>query len=385
MEKKASRLTSVDAVRGAIMIIMALDHVRDFVHSTAGQFRPEDLARTSVPLFFTRWITHFCAPVFMFYAGISAYLWASRGRSRPELSRYLLTRGLWLIFLELTVVRFGFFFNFDYSLVILLVFWALGWGMIALAGLVYLPPRVLATLSVAAIVLHNAFDGVQGGALWKILHQVAPFRVAGHTFIPSYSLIPWVFVMAAGYCLGPVFRLDTQTRRRILLRAGTAMTLAFVVIRASNLYGDPSRWSFQSSPVFTLLSFLNCTKYPPSLLFLLMTLGPVLLATAWNDRVRFSADHPLIVFGRVPLFYFILHFWAIHLITALMLWLGHGSSALFHNGPPSMGGKIAGPYGYPLWVVYVFWMSLVVLLYPICRWFALLKQRHRDWGWLTYC
>ena len=204
--------------------------------------------RTSVALFFTRWITHFCAPVFMFYAGISAYLWASRGRSRAELSRYLLTRGLWLIFLELTVVRFGFFFNFDYSLVILLVFWALGWGMIALAGLVYLPSRVLAILSVAVIVLHNAFDGVKGGTVWKILHQVAPFRAAGHTFIPSYSLIPWVFVMAAGYCLGPVFRLDSQTRRKVLLRLGAAMTLAFFVIRASNLYGDPSRWSFQSSP-----------------------------------------------------------------------------------------------------------------------------------------
>jgi uncharacterized membrane protein len=384
MERQASRLTSIDAVRGAVMILMALDHVRDFVHSAAGQFRPEDLTRTSVPLFFTRWITHFCAPVFMFYAGIGAYLWASRGRSRAELSRFLLIRGLWLILLELTVVRFGFFFNFDYSAIILLVFWALGCGMVALAGLVYLPSPVLAGLSVAMIALHNLFDGVQGGTLWKILHQVAPFQAAGHTVIPSYSLIPWIGVMAAGYCFGRVFQFDPVTRRKVLLRTGAVLAIAFVVIRASNLYGDPGKWSVQNSPVFTLLSFLNCTKYPPSLLFLLMTLGPALLVTGWIDRMRFSPNNPLIVFGRVPLFYFVLHFWSIHLIAAVLLWLRQGNPSLFWNGPPAMGGPLPDHYGYNLWVVYAVWISLVAMLYPVCRWFARLKERRKDW-WLSYC
>ena len=383
MEKQASRLTSVDAVRGSVMIIMALDHVRDFVHSAAGQFRPEDLTRTSVALFFTRWITHFCAPVFMFYAGISAYLWVARGRSRKELSQFLLTRGLWLIFLELTVVRFGFFFNFDYSLVILLVFWSIGCSMVALAGLVYLPPRVLAIVSVAMIALHNLFDRVQDGPVWKVLHQVAPFQVAGHTVIASYSLIPWIGVMGAGYCLGPVFLFDPERRRRVLLRTGTILSLAFLVIRASNLYGDPSRWSVKSSAIFTVMSFLNCTKYPPSLLFLLMTIGPALVVTAWIDRIRFSADHPVIVFGRVPMFYFVVHFWSIHVIAAVMLWLRRGNPALFWSGPPAMGPP-QDHYGYSLLVVYVVWIALIVALYPLCRWFARLKARRKDW-WLSYC
>jgi uncharacterized membrane protein len=384
MEKQASRLMSIDAVRGAVMIIMALDHVRDFVHSAAGQFRPEDLTRTSVPLFFTRWITHFCAPVFMFYAGISAFLWATRGRSRAELSRFLLTRGLWLIFLEFTAVRFGFYFNLNYNLMILVVFWALGCSMVALSALVYLPPRVLAILSVAIIALHNALDGIQGGTLWKILHQVAPFQVAGHTVIASYSLIPWIAVMTAGYCFGRVFQLDPDSRRKVLLRTGAALTLAFLVIRASNLYGDPGKWTVQSSPAFTFLSFLNCNKYPPSLLFLLMTLGPALLVTAFLDRVHFSPDHPLIVFGRVPMFYFMIHFWLIHLIAALMLWLQRGNAILFRNGPPSMGGPPVDHYGYSLWVAYAVWLGLVVALYPVCRWFARLKARRKDW-WLSYC
>ena len=376
------------------MVIMALDHVRDFVHSAAGQFRPEDLARTTPALFFTRWITHFCAPVFMLYAGTAAFLWARRaGRSKRELSRFLFTRGLWLIFLELTVVRFGMFFNLNYDLVILSVIWALGCSMMALAALVFLPERVLLTASVAVIVFHNLLDGINAavfgpaGWVWVVLHQPAPLTIAGRTVILGYSLIPWIAVMAAGYCLGRVFTLEPDARRTVLLRLGLGLIIAFVLLRAVNVYGDPAPWSPQRTTTLTVLSFLNCTKYPPSLSFLLMTIGPALLATAWVERIRVSGENPIVVFGRVPLFYFVFHLIVIHATAAVLIWLAYGNASLLWNAPPAAGGpRQAFPsgFGFSLWVTYAVWISVVAFMYPACRWFARLKQRRRDW-WLSYC
>jgi len=364
-----TRVQSIDILRGAIMIVMALDHVRDFWHSAAQQFSPTDLTRTTTVLFFTRWITHFCAPVFMFTAGLGAFLFA-RGRTTRELSRFLWTRGLWLIILELGVVQLGLLFRHAYNPVILNVLWALGWSMIALALLVRLPFGAMVAVSVAMIALHDLADGVKAvqfgrlAPLWNVLHQQAAFQLDGVTIVAAYPLIPWIGVMAAGYCLGRVFLFEAERRKRLLVQLGLALTLAFVVVRAINVYGDPAPWSAQSSAVFTVLSFLNCSKYPPSLEFLLMTLGPALLCMGLVERVRLSAANPLLVFGRTPLFYFVIH-----------LYLAHASASVYRRIHPAGGVDLAG--------VYVVWIVLVIVMYPLCRWYAGVKQRRKDW-WLSY-
>jgi uncharacterized membrane protein len=393
-EKPGSRLWSIDALRGAVMIIMALDHVRDFFHAGAISFSPTDLTRTTPVLFFTRWITHFCLPVFMFAAGMGAFLFGQR-TTKVRLSRFLWTRGLWFIVLELTVMQLAYNFNFSLRfLILLLILWIFGICMIAMAALIYLPVRWLAVLSVAVMILHNCLDGIgaaqfgAGARIWNLLHQPGVFPVAGKMVLVTYTFVPWIAVMAAGFCFAQVFLLEPLARRRTILRLGLALTIAFVVIRAVNVYGDPVPWAHQKSGVFTVLSFLNCTKYPGSLDFLLMTLGPALLILAWFDRWTFKPANPLIVFGRVPMFYFILHFYLIHVLAVLAAWLRYGSSAaqFVFNPLPSMGGpgQLFPPdFGYSLWVVYGVWILILILLYPLCRWFAKVKATQRDW-WLSY-
>jgi len=387
------RIQSVDAIRGLIMIIMALDHIRDFVNSSAMAFLPTDLDHTTAPVFLTRWITHFCAPVFAFTAGTSAFLWARR-RTKAQLSRFLLSRGLWLILLELTVLRFILFLNFSYhdTLIVVLVIWMLGLSMVAMAGLVHLPARWLAALSIVTIAAHNLLDPIGADRfgsfawLWNILHEPGTFRSYGDTIHVAYPLIPWVAVMALGYCFGPVLFWDPARRRRFLVRLGLGLIVAFFVLRGLNVYGDPAPWSHQSSHLFTALSFLNCTKYPPSLLFLLMTLPPALLAMAWLERVRLSAENPIIVFGRVPFFYYVVHLAVIHAVAIVLGFLRYGKASFLLLPPPSMGSAMdAFPanYGYSLWFVYAVWVAVIVMMYPMCRWFAHLKQRRHDW-WLSY-
>jgi uncharacterized membrane protein len=377
------------------MIIMALDHVRDFIHRGAMLSSPTDLATTTPILFLTRWITHFCAPVFMFAAGLGVYLWWQRGKTKGQLSRYLATRGLWLVFLEVTVMRLAYNFDFAQSYpVLLLVFWALGGCMILMAALVWIPIRALAVLSVATIALHNLLDGIQparfGSAapLWNVIHQPGAFPLGGMLMIVGYPLVPWVAVMALGFSLGPLFQMERARRQRYLLSIGAAMTVAFFIVRGFNVYGDPAPWSAQHSATFTALSFLNTTKYPPSLAFLLMTLGPALLLLGLLDRRSFKASNPVIVFGRVPFFYFVTHFYLAHIAAAVLALVRYGSAAwsfIFHP-VPSMGGpvKLYPPdFGYDLWVAYLVWATIVVGLYPACRWFAGVKARRKDW-WLSY-
>jgi uncharacterized membrane protein len=384
-----TRIQSVDILRGLVMILMALDHVRDFFHYGAEHFDPTDLTQTTPILFFTRWITHFCAPTFMFLAGTGAYLQLRRGKSVAEVAHFLWTRGLWLVVLELTFVRwFGWRMNFGNDQIFLWVIWALGISMIALAGLIFVRWRVLLVCSVAVIVLHNAFDGVipsQFGALgwvWKILHVPAPISLSPQiTILAYYPLIPWIFVMAAGYCFGRVLDLESERRRRLLLQLGGALTAAFVVLRWSNLYGDMSPWSKQSNWLLTVASFLNCSKYPPSLLFLLMTIGPGIFVLGLLERVRLSDANPLIVFGRVPLFFYLLHIPLIHVVAILLGWSRYGRVDFLLQNPPSLFGPTHGfptDYGYNLAIVYVIWIGVVVALYPACRWFAGLKQRNRS-------
>ena len=384
-----TRVQSIDILRGAVMILMALDHVRDFFHAGAQHFDPTDLSQTTPILFLTRWVTHFCAPTFIFLAGTSAYLQSRRGRSTAAVARFLLSRGLWLVVLELTFVRWaGWRMNLGNDQIFLWVIWTLGMSMIVLAGLIYVPWKPLLAASVAVILLHNTLDGVmpaQFGAfgwLWKILHAPDMIAPTGSIAIfTNYTLVPWMFVMAAGYGFGRVLDLEQAARRTLLLRLGAALIAAFVVLRWSNLYGDPSPWSRQPSALLTIASFLNCTKYPPSLLYLLMTLGPGILVLGLIEHVRLGDRNPLLVFGRVPLFYYLLHIPLIHGLAILLFGVRYGRTDFLFRNPPSLLGPVEGfpqDYGYHLAAVYAIWIGVVVALYPVCRWFAALKQRNRS-------
>ena len=383
------RLDSIDLVRGLVMVIMALDHVRDYFHNQSQLFAPENLTRTDAALFFTRWITHFCAPAFIFLAGTAAYLYARRGRSTAEVSRFLWTRGLWLVLLELTVVAsFGWNFGIDLNKQGLAVIWALGWSMVALAAVIHVPWRVPLAASVAMIVLHNTLDGVrpeQFGSLhwlWRLLHVRSVLLPSSDLGLAvTYPLIPWIGVMAAGFCVGRLLDLDAVERRRMLVRVGCVVTAAFVLLRWSNLYGDPNPWSVQATPVLTVASFLNCWKYPPSLLYLLMTLGPTMLVLAWLDGVRVAPWNPFVVFGRVPLFYYLLHLPLLHGVALLFAEIRYGRMGFLLQMPASLRGPrpdFPPDYGYDLWIVYLVWIGIVLALYPLCRWYAGVKQRNRS-------
>ncbi|MFO0604185.1 MAG: heparan-alpha-glucosaminide N-acetyltransferase domain-containing protein [Polyangiales bacterium] len=378
---KPPRDASVDLVRGAVMVLMALDHARDFF----GDGRdPLDLATTTFPLFFTRWVTHFCAPVFVLLAGVSAYVGGASMRP-AEASRLLLTRGLWLVVLELTVVRFGWLFNVDYRFSFVQVIWAIGWSMVALALLSRLGARACLALGAAMIAGHNLLDGVHadrlGGAgwLWHVLHQ--PGRLTpleGHRVYVAYPLVPWVGVMAVGYGLGPWMERAPAERRQLILRAGAVLTAGFVSLRALNVYGDPQRWRAQPRTGFTLLSFLDCEKYPPSLLYLLMTLGPALLAWGALTGRDLARARPVVTFGRVPLFYYVLHLPLLHAMAGAWLYARGGTAAIeaAHSSRNGSGGSLP--------VVYAAWALGVALLWPLCRWFDGVKTRHRGAWWTKY-
>jgi uncharacterized membrane protein len=379
------RLDSVDVVRGVIMVIMALDHTRDYF-GIPGQ-DPTNLATASAALFFTRWITHFCAPVFFLLTGTGAFL-SLRKKSTGELSRFLFTRGLWLMFLEVVVLRcLAYQFNFDYRVTMLLVLWALGWAMVALSALVHLRASLVTAIGVVMIAGHNLFDTVRStNPLWSILH--APGFVLNtpkHVVFVAYPLIPWIGVTAVGYGLGQVYRWDAERRRTFLLRLGGALTVAFLALRALNVYGDASRWAPQAKAGFTALSFLATTKYPPSLLFLLMTLGPALVLLALVDRGTPRALRPALVFGRVPMFYYVLHFALIHLLAVAACVAINGTAHWMFESPDLGNYPFTPPphWGFGLPVVYAVWAFVVVATYPLCRWFAALRARRSD-PWLSY-
>ncbi len=383
--KNRARLEAVDVLRGVIMILMALDHTRDFF-GIPGQ-NPTDLASASAALFLTRWITHFCAPVFFLLTGTGSYL-ALRRRSPGELSWFLLTRGLWLIFLDLVLARcLAYQFNFDYRVTMLLVLWALGWAMITLAALVRLPASVVTAFGAVLIAGHNLFDRVSWTSpLWSILHRPGfVLNTPEHVVFVAYPLIPWIGVTAVGYGLGQIYNWDADRRRAFLLRLGTALSLGFLVLRGLNVYGDPSRWARQKTAAFTALSFLNTTKYPPSLLFLLMTLGPALIFLALVDRHTPRALRPALTIGRVPLFYYLLHFALIHLLAVATCFLRYGSAHWMFESPDLGHYPFSPPpgWGFSLPVVYLAWAFVVVAMYPLCRWFAAVKARRSE-AWLSY-
>jgi len=389
------RVNSVDLLRGVVMAFMLLDHTREFVHRDILNFDATDLMRTNVPLFFTRWITHFCAPVFVFLAGTGAFLQLARGKSKSELSGFLVKRGLWLILLEFTLIRVVIWFNVDFRFALeLQVIWVIGVSMIALAALIHLPLRAVVIGGVAMIALHNLLDAVRVGPMqgpgfraliWMVLHQpgVIFFTPTAYGLV-LYPLIPWIGVLAAGYTFGAFYRLEAERRRRILFKLGTALLASFVLLRIVNVYGDPSRWGTQRNAIFTALSFLNVSKYPPSLLFLLLTLGAAVLALPWFERVeKGGLSRIFITFGRVPLFFYFGQWVAVHVLATLAGYLAGQPVGWLFTSPLDRPSPNPGNLGFSLWVVYVFWFLGLLILYPLCRWFAEVKRRRRDW-WLSY-
>jgi uncharacterized membrane protein len=382
-----TRLLSIDALRGLAMVVMALDHTRDFLHLNGFFTDPTNLATTTPALFFTRWITHYCAPTFAFLAGASAFL-AGRGKTTAQLSRFLLSRGLWLMLLEITVVNFTFWFDLTFSLIFLQIIWAIGLSLVMLSGLVWLPYRVVLGIGLVMLLGHNLLDGVtveKGTAAFAaltFLHQPGPLPLGAHrTVMVLYPVLAWVGIVSLGYCFGRLFGpgVDSATRRRSLFWLGGAAVVGFVLLRFANGYGDPSRWATQQTGLFTLLSFLNTTKYPPSLLFTLMTLGPGMLFLGWVEPKRTAWLRVLAVYGRVPLFYYVLHFALIHALLVLNL-LREGvpwAQVNFQNGT----GGVMPNHGLSLGGMYVVWALVVLLFYPLCRWYGRFKAGRKSGVW----
>ncbi len=379
-----ARLEAVDVLRGVIMIVMALDHTRDFFGIPGPS--PTNLAQASAALFLTRWITHFCAPVFFLLAGTGARL-GLRRRSLPELSWFLLTRGLWLIVAELVLARcFVYQFNLDYRITLLLVLWTAGWAMIVLAALVHLPVSLVTATGALLIAGHNLFDSVRtANPFWTILHRQGAVLSGDHVVFVAYPLIPWIGVTAVGYGLGHLYSRAADARRAWLLRLGLATSAAFVLIRGINAYGDPAHWMAQPTALFTALSFLNATKQPPSLLYLLMTLGPALLFLWAIDGRTPRLLRPALIFGRVPLFYYLAHFALLHVLAVIVCYGRYGTAHWMFESPDLAHYPFSPPpgWGFTLPVVYLWWASVVLATYPLCQWFGRLKQR-RNGAWLSY-
>jgi uncharacterized membrane protein len=366
-----ARIGSVDTLRGLVMVIMALDHTRDFFSTTG--FNPREV--TDPLLFLTRWVTHLCAPTFILLAGLSAFLYGRR-KSLAELSRFLLVRGLWLILIDLTLIKFGWRFEVDLYRLSVGVIFVIGASMVALSVLIWLPRWAIASLALLMMAGHNLLDNVRAEDLseasgaWHVLHEpgLVPLGDSVTLYI-LYPLVPWIGVMASGYLLGPLMQLDQGKRQRILLGLGAAITVGFLVLRATNVYGDPTPWVPQDTWFSTILSFLNCEKYPPSLLYLMMTLGPALILLALFEQLRGALASFLATFGRVPFFYYVVHIYLIHALAV--------ATALALTGvlttTPEVNFNLAG--------VYIVWLMVVVLLYPICRWFSELKEKSGGWWW----
>lgn len=383
-----NRVVSIDLLKGLVMVIMALDHVRDYFHYSANFFDPTDPTQTTFPIYFTRWITHFCAPTFCFLAGISAFLVGKR-KTPKQLSVFLATRGLWLVLIELTVVNFGWFFDPEFRTFGLLVIWSLGICMIALSVLIYLPPKVLLLFCGVLIFGHNLLDSVDldNNVLWNILHQPTLINVTPHTqlFI-GYPVIPWIAVMALGYYFGQYYdqSFDSSKREKLFNAIGFVSIILFLILRGTNFYGNPTPWLDYEGFTKDLYSFLNPNKYPPSLLYLLMTLGVAFLFLANSENLKGRVVNFFCTFGRVPFFYYILHLYAIH-ITA-MIFAEISGLGWEHFILPTWIGfipEIKG-YGYNLITVYLVWLGIVAVLYPICKKFDAYKQNHKQKTWLSY-
>ena len=391
VKTQAKRIESIDLLRGFVMIIMTLDHIRAYFHYDAFYYSPTDLTQTNVPLFFTRFITHYCAPAFVFLAGTSACISGAK-KSRNELSRFLLTRGIWLVFVELFIVVLFRTFNPSYTYLNLQVIWAIGMSMIALSVIIYMNKKLILLTAVILITAHNMFDSVHvpGNSFlavaWSLLHDVNHFTFGQVEVYVRYPFLPWLGVMTLGYYLGFLFApgYDAAKRKKNLLQLGIGMIVLFILFRVNNLYGDPSEWSEQKNFGFSLLSFLNVTKYPPSFLFVMITLGPALVFLALAENLLNAWAAKIIIFGRVPMFYYLAHILVIHILAVIAAVLtGYPEMIVLNNGVnaiPALKG-----YGFNLLTVHLLWIAHILILYPICKWFDVYKRTYQSkYWWLSY-
>jgi len=389
--KTTYRIDSIDLLRGLVMIIMALDHTRDFFHKEAWTDNPLNLATTTPFLYFTRWITHFCAPVFVFLAGSSAWFQSLR-KSKKELSGFLIKRGLWLIFIEVFVIGFAFSFDVHYNIIALQTIWSIGISMVILGLVIWLPFAAIAALGSIIVLGHNLLDYYEAsmksspGWWYDMLHNGGTYKLWGnHNIFFFYPFLSWAGLMMVGYCFGKLFTsYEGTARKKILIRSGIGVILFFIALRATNSYGNPEHWSTQKNPVFTFLSFMDVRKYPPSLLYMCATIGPALLFLAFaNTKNRLTKF--ITVYGRVPFLYYVLHFFLIHFLSAIFfLARGHSFADGLKDQPGVVPKFIAMGEGYSLWVVYGVWIFVVLSLYPICKWFSDYKLAHKEKKWLSY-
>lgn len=383
------RIYSIDLMRGIVMIMMALDHVRDMMHTTSITQQPTDLTTTTPALFFTRWITYLCAPTFVFLSGTSAYISMKSKNDIAASQKFLLTRGVWLVILEFTVVNFGLWFDVQFKVFLFDVIATIGFGFILLSLLMRLSLKTIAGIGVAIIFLHNLAPLVPGAETSLLKKILMPFFAPGaypfgddRLFVMGYPPIPWLGMMLVGFASGKIFLTDSQKQKPVFVTMGLAAVALFIVIRGINIYGDSFVWSYQKSALYTFLSFINVTKYPPSLDFVLLFLGIMFLILAATDGVQNKYTNITCVYGKVPLFYFIVHFYLIHLIVFGMIFLqGFHSADMvfgFNFGRPKSGSGIA------LWGVYLIWIGVVVIMYPLCKMYGSYKLTHKEKKWLRY-
>jgi uncharacterized membrane protein len=387
------RIESVDVLRGIIMVIMALDHTRDFFHSSANISDPLAIPSPSPWIFLTRWVTHFCAPTFVFLSGVSIYLQSLR-KTKKELSVFIIKRGIWLIIADMIILSFVFSFNPFYNIVFLEVIWAIGISMVILGLLLYLPFRIILALGFIIVLGHNLLDFIEASPnfkpsfLYNLVHSrgAVPFA-PGHILLVFYPFLPWTGLMILGYCTGTYFSSNytAEARKKLLIKTGIFTILFFIVVRAINVYGDPQQWKTQSNWLNTIFSFINLQKYPPSLLFMCATIGPVLILLAYLENIKNSFTDFVKVYGRTPFFYFVVHFFIVHLGATIVFF------AKGHNMDDAMKAARQLPFlfvmpgeGFSLIVVYLIWLLVVIIMYPLCKKYDRYKTNHPEKKWLSY-
>jgi uncharacterized membrane protein len=387
------RIESIDLLRGFAIVVMALDHVRNYFHAGNFFYDPTDMEQTNGAVFFTRWITHFCAPVFVFLAGSSAFLVGER-KTKRELSSFLLKRGLWLIILEFAVINLAWSFNPSYPMFRLQVIWVLGLSMVIMSAFVYLPFRYILATGLIILFGHNLLDNIHATGnsisdfLWGVLHERKRFVFGDRIIATGYPFLSWFGIMALGYCFGRFYKkgIDEEKRKKNLLILGSSAIVLFLLMRGINVYGDMNPWAIQASVILSICSFLNVTKYPPSLLYTLMTIGPSVMLLAFLEKPLNRFGKIIIVFGRVPLFFYILHLFLIHVLATIAVTLSGrpwtdmiSITNINHNDSPWLQG-----YGFSLWQTYLMWLFVVALLYPLCKWYDRYKTMHKEKWWLSY-
>lgn len=384
-----NRITTIDVTRGLVMVVMALDHIRDLLHQPALTQNPTDLSTTTAPIFLTRWITHLCAPTFVFLSGMSAYLSLKKTNNSAEARRFLLKRGLVLIVMELTIINFAFWFDLQFRSMLLQVIYAIGGGLVILSLLARLPVKTVGIVGLIIIFGHNLLQFVPpitdpaGRLISSLLFQVNFFQLTpGFALLVGYPLIPWLGILLVGYACGKLMDQPIAIRKPLLLRIALGSLGLFVILRFINLYGDPVPWSAQKTPLFTVLSFINVTKYPPSLLYDLLMLGIALKLLWLADGVDNWLTRILTVYGKVPMFYYIIHWYAVHLLMIAMVLLQGYSWNDIQAGTLSFGRPAKA--GVDLGTVYLIWLGLIVALYPLCRWYGRYKSAHPENGLLRY-